>query len=51
MYIMYKNNTIFVNDLSKKNDLFVKERQGVFFEKPTERIHFPDNAELKKKDR
>merc|ERR1719394_116441 len=23
-----------------------KERQGVFFERPTERIHFPDPAEL-----
>jgi len=33
------------------NYLDTKERQGVFFEKPTERIHFPDNAELKKKDR
>jgi len=28
-----------------------KERQGVFFERPSERIHFPDNAELKKKDK
>jgi len=28
-----------------------KERQGVFFERPSESIHFPDNAELKKKDK
>jgi len=33
------------------NYLDSKERQGVFFEKPVERIHFPDSAELRKKDR